>query len=111
MQFILEHQAQFTADIQQLQSVAANLYTLHEELARKLTAVTDVVHEVAQIQKQAEEEKLLAEQQRQSAEEENRKAHQRYEEAHRRYEEAHRATEERLNILIQHFDEWRKPPQ
>lgn len=104
MQFILEHQAQFTADIQQLQSVAANLYTLHEELARKLTAVTDVVHDVAQIQKQAEEEKLLAEQQRQSAEEENRKAHQ-------RYEEAHRATEERLNILIRHFDEWRKPPQ
>ena len=104
MQFILEHQAQFTADIQQLQSVTANLYTLHGVLAKKLVAVTDVVHEVAQIQKQAEEERLLAGQQRQSEEEENRKAH-------RRYEEAHRATEERLNILIQHFDEWRKPPQ
>lgn len=99
MQFILEHQAQFTADIQQLQSVAANLYTLHAELARKIDAVAGIVGEVAEIQKNSELE-------REAAEEENRKAH-------RRYEEAHQATEERLNILIQHFDEWarRNPSQ
>ena len=92
MQFVLDRQAKAEAEMEQLRSVAANLFELHDRLSSQISNLARIVREIA---------------------EENQQAHLRYEEAHRQYEEAHRRFEElheeneaRFNALIQMMDDW-----
>jgi len=92
MQFLLEGQAQFQADLQELRALTRKNTEDHN-------ALVGVVRELAQILRQAEEDRRRAEEDRRQAEEENRRAHQ-------RFEELHRETDERFNVLIKMMDEW-----
>jgi len=50
VQFIVEQQAQFSADIQQLKEVQAEITTKHNHLTEALTMVVGVVGKLAQVQ-------------------------------------------------------------
>lgn len=99
VQFLVETQAQFAADLQQLRSISLNLAHLQTEQAKNHNDLSAVVREIAEILRRAEQERLRAEEERRRAEEENRKAH-------LRFEETHRESDERFNALIKMMDEW-----
>ncbi len=106
LQFVLETQARFAADLQKLGSLVVDVARNGAETARLQAEQAANLASLTEIVRLSEEDRRRAEEDRRRAEQENREAHRRYEEAHRRYELIHQETDERFSALIKMMDEW-----
>jgi len=106
LQFVVENQAQFVADLQELRAVTQKTASLQLEQAKNHNELIGVVRDLAEIQRRSEEDRRRAEEEWRRGEEDRRRAEEENRLAHQRFEELHRETDQRFNILIKMMDEW-----
>lgn len=99
LQLIVENQAQFVTDLQELRALTLTIASAQQEQARvqleqarNHNDLVSVVRDIAEIARQEQEE-------HRRKDEENQRAHQ-------RFEELHLEASERFNILIRMMDDW-----
>ncbi len=106
LEFVVQTQAQFATDLQELRSLVVEVARGGAETSRLQTEQAGIVRNVVELVHLMEEDRRRAEADRRRAEEDRRRAEAENREAHRRYEIAHQEADERFSAIIKMMDEW-----